>query len=97
MWLGGAIVAGWAAILVVSISAFPGSGLAGLFKAFFRIGSIIYGGGQVGPIWPLEGGGGLKVLLFLLGRGGVKCGRKREIAGAVEGQKGPMRMGFLLA
>ncbi|CAM9404605.1 unnamed protein product, partial [Ectocarpus fasciculatus] len=46
MWLGGAIVVGWAAILVVSISAFPGSGLAGLFKAFFRIGSIIYGGGQ---------------------------------------------------
>ncbi|CBJ29849.1 conserved unknown protein [Ectocarpus siliculosus] len=47
MWLGGAIAVGWATILVVSISAFPGSGLGGLFKAFFRIGSIIYGGGQV--------------------------------------------------
>eukprot|EP00904_Undaria_pinnatifida_P001126 jgi/Undpi1/11013/HiC_scaffold_30.g13313.m1 len=47
MWLGGAIVAGWAAILVVSITAFPETGLGGLFKAFFRIGSIIYGGGQV--------------------------------------------------
>ncbi|CAN0450416.1 unnamed protein product, partial [Laminaria digitata] len=45
-WLGGAIVAGWAAVLVVSISAFPDTGLGGLFKAFFRIGSIIYGGGQ---------------------------------------------------
>eukprot|EP00903_Cladosiphon_okamuranus_P009292 g8866.t1 len=47
MWLGGAIVVGWAAILVISIAAFPDSGLGGLFKAFFRIGSIIYGGGQV--------------------------------------------------
>lgn len=46
MWLGGTIIAGWLVILVVSITAFPDSGLAGMFKAFFRIGSIIYGGGQ---------------------------------------------------
>ncbi|CAN0139397.1 unnamed protein product, partial [Ectocarpus sp. 8 AP-2014] len=55
MWLGGAIAVGWATILVVSISAFPGSGLGGLFKAFFRIGSIIYGGGQAssGVVLPM--------------------------------------------
>lgn len=34
-------------VLVVSLSFFSDSGLGGLFKSFFRIGSIIYGGGQV--------------------------------------------------
>ncbi|CAN0291384.1 unnamed protein product, partial [Hapterophycus canaliculatus] len=51
MWLGAAIVVFWAVILVVSITTFPDSGLGGLFKAFFRIGSIIYGGGQASIVW----------------------------------------------
>lgn len=37
---------GWLLILFVSQFMFEDDGLAGLFKAFFRIGSIIYGGGQ---------------------------------------------------
>lgn len=47
MWMGCAIIIGWAVVLVVSLTMFPESGLGGLFKAFFRVGSIIYGGGQV--------------------------------------------------
>ncbi|CAM9128658.1 unnamed protein product [Ascophyllum nodosum] len=47
MWMGCAIIVGWLVILVVSLTLFPDSGLGGLFKSFFRIGSIIYGGGQV--------------------------------------------------
>ena len=47
MWMGCVIIIGWAVVLVVSLTMFPESGLGGLFKAFFRVGSIIYGGGQV--------------------------------------------------
>ncbi|CAM9128503.1 unnamed protein product, partial [Ascophyllum nodosum] len=47
MWMGCAIIVGWLVILMVSLTLFPDSGLGGLFKSFFRIGSIIYGGGQV--------------------------------------------------
>ena len=70
MWMGCAIIVGWLVILMVSLTLFPDSGLGGLFKSFFRIGSIIYGGGQVSDTRD----GGLKNLAFtqegLGGRGG---------------------------
>ncbi|CAN0110036.1 unnamed protein product, partial [Discosporangium mesarthrocarpum] len=47
IWLGSVIIAGWVVILAVAVSIFSDDGLEGLFESFYRIGSIIYGGGQV--------------------------------------------------
>lgn len=46
MWLGVMIVVGWTLVLLIALTTFPQDGLGGLFQSFFRIGSIIYGGGQ---------------------------------------------------
>ncbi|CAM9717680.1 unnamed protein product [Chrysoparadoxa australica] len=47
VYAGAIIIISWITLLIIAVSVFPEDGLGGLFESFFRIGSIIYGGGQV--------------------------------------------------